>query len=610
MGMWFEHFHFLRPWCLVLLLALCYLLYHLKYTLGSLAAWKKVCDPVLLAYLRVGTAQKSSSLSLWLIGIAGVLSITALAGPVWQQLPQPVYRAQAALIIVLDLSRSMDAADLKPSRLTRAKQKITDLLNLKKEGQTALVVFAGSAFVVTPLTEDKATILLQLQGLSTDMMPVQGGNIDLAMDKSILLLQQASVQHGQVLLFTDSADFSQQKVQQLTAAGHTLNVIAVGTRMGAPIAQAGGFMTDQWGNIVLPKLDVSRLQTLAQWGHGAYHLLTLDNQDIQPMINRAKQDISQHKQQEKMQYSDQWQEEGPWLLWLLIPLALLGFRRGVLVIALCITLQSEPAYALTWQDLWQTPNQQAQVLMQQEDYQQASQHFTNPAWKAAAAYRDHDYQAALQAFSLIQTPSPDDRYNQANALAQLGRLDEAIAQYEQVLATLPHHADALANKTLLEKMKAEQEKTPDKQQGQPQDKKGEKNKSAAEQGQNSTEDPSSTQPTDETASGESSNEPAQAEQDEQDEQTAESATANDDESVAEQVNASPPQDTKQTDDAVSQQQQNADNIDQDTPPQTEQQRAFELQLRRIPDDPAGLLRRKFKYQYQQQNQVGNTSGQW
>ncbi|MDX8384658.1 MAG: VWA domain-containing protein, partial [Ghiorsea sp.] len=565
----------------------------------------------LLAYLQVGTAEKPASSSLWKLvsaALIGLLSIIAIAGPAWQQLPQPMYREQSALVILLDLSRSMDASDVKPSRLTRAKQKISDLLALRQEGQTALVVFAGSAFVVTPLTEDNQTILAQLQGLSTDIMPLQGGNIDIAIDKGMALLAQASVQHGQLLFITDSDAFSSAKVEKLTQAGHDLSIIAVGTRAGAPISKAsGGFLSDQHGNIIIPQLNSTRLQSLAKLGHGLYRPLSLDDSDIQPILARTISANWDEQQEKSIQISDQWREEGVWVSLLLIPLVLIGFRRGVLLITLCFLYQPNPAQAFAWQDLWQTQHQQAQSLLQQEEYAKAAQTFQDPAWKAAAAYKNKDYEAALNTLNTIEQPSADDSYNKGNALAQLGRLDEAIAAYDQALQHEANHADAKSNKALLEKLKEKQQKEQDgekkgEDEQQQDGKKSDKSQKSSQEGSDPSREQQEKQPSQNNNDSQQQKKPNQAE-----EQAKQQDKPTDDDAAKDE----PPQTAEQQADKKNQpdkkQQLSAEDIEK-----SEVQQAFEQSLRRIPDDPAGLLRRKFKYQYQQQDngQASPNQEQW
>ncbi|MFQ5518820.1 MAG: VWA domain-containing protein, partial [Mariprofundus sp.] len=140
-------FHFLRPWWLLAIPAWLWLSFYVWRTCSSSNGWVALCDPVMLKYLVGESAiQQRSRVALVILMLGGAAALTALAGPVWQQLSQPVFRAQSAMVIGLDLSRSMLAEDLRPGRLVRAKQKLQDILSQRREGQTGLIVFAGSAF--------------------------------------------------------------------------------------------------------------------------------------------------------------------------------------------------------------------------------------------------------------------------------------------------------------------------------------------------------------------------------------------------------------------------------------------------------------------------------
>jgi Ca-activated chloride channel family protein len=199
-------FHFIRPyWLLALipLLIITRLLFKHKLQSGN---WINVCDEALLPYILQKKPIKQSRLSLVGLSLASLLTIFSLAGPTWERIPSPAFRNDSGLVIALDLSRSMEAADIKPSRLIRARYKIEDILKARKDGQTALLVYAGDAFTVTPLTNDNATIASQLQALSPDIMPSAGSNMTLAVEKAIALLKQAGLQKGMILVITDSVN--------------------------------------------------------------------------------------------------------------------------------------------------------------------------------------------------------------------------------------------------------------------------------------------------------------------------------------------------------------------------------------------------------------------
>ena len=274
--------------------------------------------------------------------IGGVLAATALAGPSWNRVEQPVFRSEQAVVIALDLSRSMDAQDLTPSRLTRARLKILDILEARRSGQTALVVYSSNAFTVTPLTTDADTVAALVNSLSTDIMPSRGSHPVAAITKSKKLLEQAGVAYGEVLLITDggTSPAAERAAADLQSSGYSLSVLGVGTREGAPIPRAdGGFVTDRSGNIVVPRIEGTALRSLAAAGGGRFALLSADDSDINILLSG---EVRTGSASDESLATDQWQEEGPWLLLLLVPMAAMAFRRGLVLVLLVFLLPCSP----------------------------------------------------------------------------------------------------------------------------------------------------------------------------------------------------------------------------------------------------------------------------
>ncbi len=199
----------------------------------------------------------------------------------------PAFRSDEALVVALDLSRSMDAGDVEPSRLARAKLKLLDLLERRAAGQTALVVFSTHAFTVTPLTTDTRTISALVTSVDTNIMPTQGGSIAAGLEKAATLLEQTGLSRGDLLLITDSevADADLDLAGELAGDGYRVSVLAVGTEQGAPIPRAeGGFVTDANGQVVIPQLDASSLQRLAAAGGGRYAVLAPNDRDLDTLF--------------------------------------------------------------------------------------------------------------------------------------------------------------------------------------------------------------------------------------------------------------------------------------------------------------------------------------
>ena len=580
-----QHFHFIRPWWLLALipwLAALVLAVRHKLQRGN---WSTVCDEPLLAYILQDKALNRSRMTLTAGVLAALLAIVALAGPTWERLPSPVFRDDSALVIGLDLSRSMDAADLKPSRLERARFKIADILKQRKDGQTALLVYAGDAFTVTPLTADTQTIASQLLALTTDIMPVQGSNTVAALDHAVDLLKQAGMQKGHILLVTDGADFDKTEAAVKKLGAYSLSILGIGTAEGAPISAPGsGFIKDRQGNIVVPKLNAGELKKLAALGNGIYRTITPNDSDIETLLSAFENRQLQSDAQDDELLLELWAERGPWLILLVLPLAVLSFRKGVLSIAMLVVLPfPNPAQAQEWQSLWKTPNQKAQQAFDAGDYERSAGLFNDPEWKAAAEYKAGSYEQVLE--TLKDSDNARTHYNRGNALAQSGRLVEAVAAYEDALKLEPDHEDAAYNKAVVEKEleKQKQEQQQDQNQNdKSQQQDSEPSSEPNEQGESSEESGGEPQDQKEQTDGQdrqrSSPEPKDVEEGQDDSEQ--------DEGQVQKQNEETPSDQDEQDTAI-----------QETEPADEAKQASEQWLKRIPDDPAGLLKRKFQYQY-------------
>jgi len=589
--MMLADFHFIRPfWLLALIPASVFIVLLLKNKLAH-GNWDNVCDAELLPYILQDKAGRQQHWTLAFMSIASVLAILALAGPTWERLPSPVFRNDAAVVIALDLSRSMNATDIKPSRLVRARYKISDLLSQRKDGLTALIVYAGDAFTVTPLTEDIHTINSQLNALTTDIMPRQGSNTLAALEQAVELLQQAGQTQGGILLISDAINDGVAKKATALLGDYQLSVLGVGTADGAPITLSNGsFLKDRKGNIVVPKLDAASLENLATTHGGIYQNIQADDSDISAIINKMDTPNSQNAAEEQQHLIEKWAEKGPWLLLLILPLVALYFRKGLLIVPVILLLPfPQDSYAFGWQDLWLTQDQQGQRAFEQQQFEQAEQQFQSPEWKAAAQYKSGNYQQAIDTLSSSNTA--DSFYNQANALAKTQQLPEALAAYKQTLQLDPEHEDAQFNKDLVEQaLKQQQDQQQNSDQSSEQD---EQQKSDQQQEQSQQQNEQS-----------NSSEQQQSDQNESSEQQNKTEQENDEEQSQE---AAEQQDNKETEESESTMQQQADAQQK---PMTEDEQANAQWLQRIPDDPAGLLKRKFKYQYGQRKNKTQQEQSW
>jgi len=329
---WIDNFHFIRPLWLLSLLPVCWLWWKLRVSSSISTQWHDVVDPELLGHLLEGRgASGKSSRWYWWVGVAWVICVFALAGPSWERRDTPTFRNVAERVLVIDLSRSMDAKDIKPSRLVRVRQKIEDILAQSGEVENAVVVYAASPFVVSPLTNDAATIRSMLAALRVEIMPAQGSRTGLALEKALELLQSVKSKNGQILLFTDSGvDASaMDAAAKISVDGFSLSVIGVGSSDGAPIPNPrAGFVKDRSGNIVVARLDEISLRALAAAGGGEYQRIAQDESDINALLEPVNRDRPDSAIDDSVQTIEAWLDRGPWLMLLVLPVAAVAFRRG------------------------------------------------------------------------------------------------------------------------------------------------------------------------------------------------------------------------------------------------------------------------------------------
>ncbi len=327
-----EAFHFLRPWMLLLPIPVCVFLVVVYRRNALHSSWRHVVDRQLLNF-QLDEQFRHARMWPTLLTLCAVLLVAlALAGPVWEQRPLPVFRDQLARVIVLDVSRSMDAGDVEPSRIARARFKVRDLLSRSRDVQVGLIAFAAAPYVVSPLTDDTHTINAMVPSLTTSVVPVQGSDLTAALREAGALMRGAGVESGQVVLLTDAkpgkADFD--AATGLQSQGYSLSVIAVGSEQGAPIPDRVNFLKDASGNIVIAGVAGNKLRELAERGGGRYSRLSDDETDISRIIDAASRMASSRRIDADNKRADSWIERGPWLLLPLIPFIAMLFRRGVI----------------------------------------------------------------------------------------------------------------------------------------------------------------------------------------------------------------------------------------------------------------------------------------
>ena len=588
----FFSVHWLRPHWLWLLLALPLLALWWRLLQRQRNVWRDFVDPHLLPELLEASPREQVRSLPWLALLGAALAICALAGPSWQKAAQPLWQARAPLVIALDLSTATAAVDLPPSRLLQARAAIAQLLHTRAGGQVGLVAFADDAYTVAPLTADAGNVALFLDALSPDVMPVDGSRVDRAIEWSATLLHQAGFEQGDILVLTDHADAAARAAASAAhREGYRVSVLGLGTAAGAAYR-------DGDGRIAEARLDADSLRALAAAGSGAYAplqdggLATLDVLD--PRTAEAASGGGAT--------ASLWRDQGYLLLPPLLLLALFAFRRGgaFAALLLCACLPWQPARAA--ENLWRRPDQQAHAQLLQ----------------GAQAYQRNDYAAATRQWRTL--PGADAAYNLGNALAEQGDYDAAIAAYDRALRMHPGMKDAVENRRKVEQARKRKSKQqPQQQNGQPQSRQQPQSGQQQQPGQQSSGQQSgqqqpgrqqsggqqldqqrqpgnqeqSPQPSGQPPSGQQGQpQPARA-QNEEAQQRADAAQRQRMQQALRKASAPKPGDDARV--AA---------VRAETPAQREKRLANEAWLRRVPDDPGGLLRAKFRLEYERRQQGG------
>ncbi|TVP92979.1 MAG: VWA domain-containing protein, partial [Pseudomonadaceae bacterium] len=441
----------LRPWWLLLWLPAIWLAWRLYRNHRSGQQWQRVISARLQPWLLQQPANSQRRGRFWLLGLAWCLAVLVLSGPAWETEGHSLLNDRSALVIVVDVSRQMLAKDLPPDRLQLVQRKIHDISERHADSQLGLIAFAGSAHRVTPLTTDAQTLRAMVDSLHPDIMPRDGQRLDLAMALARETLDQLPPDSSRLLLITAGLPVTQQGQlqQQANELGSRLVILGVGSAEGSPLPlPEGGFMRDDDGRILLSRLDAPALASIARRHGAGYHGLTLDDSDIDYLLS----DLFQSGER-SLDHNRRLADQGHWLLLLLVPLAALGARRGLLLVLLGVLWMPVPAAASWWQDLWQRPDQQAMQLLAQEQPGAAAERFQHPGWRAWAWHAEGDYARAASAWArlIAETPdNPDYHFNHGTSLALAGRYTAALEAFEQALTRAPDHQAARHNRARVE----------------------------------------------------------------------------------------------------------------------------------------------------------------
>lgn len=443
--------HWFRPWWLLLLPLLGWLLWQLWHRQKRAGRWQMILPPAFHAVLLSGGNGRESKSPWVVLGIAWLLAVLALLGPSWQRVEQNSQKPADPVVVLLELTPEMLATDSPPNRLEQARRKLYDLLQARDNAPTAIVVYAGSAHTLVPLSDDLATSRNLLEALRPSIMPEPGHRADLAVEKALSLLKQAGLGQGRLLLVGSSLSKQERqgiRLQLQGAQAPSLSILGIGSREGTPVTQESGeFLKDDQGAILVPRLDSPTLKAFASEMGGRYRAARLDDKDLRQL--NLLDGPQQLRNDGQLLHLDTWADQGYWLLLPLLLLAACAGRRGWLFcLPLLLLGAPQPSYAFELQDLWLRPDQQGQYLLKKQRPSEAAEHFEDPQWQGVALYEAGNYAEAIKRFA--QGNDAYSHYNRGNVLAKSGELEAAIDAYEQALEAQPDLQPALKNKALVE----------------------------------------------------------------------------------------------------------------------------------------------------------------
>ena len=548
-----ENFTFIRPLWLWAILGLV-IVYALKLKFGQQQnLWQQILPSHLYQKLIISKGFGKPSRFIHSAMLSCLLCIIAMSGPSWEKLPQAVYQTQSGKVILLDMSMSMRATDLSPDRLTRARFKAIDLINQLNEGETGLIAYSANAFVISPLTDDAATLANLIPSLSPEIMPTQGSAPLEGLQRASELLSNAGYKVGDIYWLTDGINYDDIKDVRsfIQNSPFEVSALLVGTEEGAPIKLSDGkLLKDFTGSIVIPSVNAYHFNSAMSGTSANFSMFTSDNSDITQI--KRKIDLQQQQQAKQVENStgDVFKDMGPFLVLLVLPIAAYGFRKGIMsfatvgllsagILGSSLLFPSMPAMAQNTvptlphsnvatkvqqptnqvahtessansllNKVFKNADQRGKIAFDEGAYDQANELFTDQAWQAASAYKKGDFERAANLYK--QLAGTVNTYNQANALAKAMQLEDALNAYNQVLEQQPGHVNASKNKAIVEQLLKQQEQ----QEQQDQQNKQDQNSDKQQQSDDNSDDKNGTDKSDTDQNTESEQQDPQNKQDE------------------------------------------------------------------------------------------------
>lgn len=476
-----ELLHFSRPEMLYGLIIIPLAWFFLKPG-ASAHNLEAFIDKHLLPFLLVGKEKEKISrwktLSLW--SLVWTSLILALAGPRVSFREVDVLAPGQNLVIALDLSESMNADDVKPSRLKLAKLKIEDLINSKEGVKLGLIAFAKDPHMIAPLTDDKETIRSYLPSISTDLVHVQGSRLTETLAMATKMLEAEPGANKSILLISDGGFEDANELSHLKDIGIKIHVVGMGTPEGALLKNAKGNVLKKGGTPVLSKLEREKLIEISKLSEGRY----FDSYQDVDVFEKVTAEIDRK--------TKVWDEHFYLFLFPVLPFFLLWFRRGYIAYAFFAFL-IPTADLKAFSDHFKNSNEQAKEAFDAGDYTTACNLFEDCYQKGVCYYKQGDFENAETMFK--QNDSIESTYNLGNSLAKQmkkEKLQEALAVYDDLLEQYPEHLSAKENREIVKKL-LEEQKQQDKQEQDQDKEKNDQEDQQDKQDQQDNQDPSDQQ---------------------------------------------------------------------------------------------------------------------
>ena len=473
---------------------------------------RKFGDPQLLKALMPDVSRWRPGIKFWLLEVALALLILMLARPQMGTKISHEKRTGIETIIAVDISNSMRAEDVTPSRLDRAKMMVENLVDHFTDDKIGLIVFAGDAFVQLPITSDYVSAKMFLSSIDPSMMATQGTDLARAIDMAAHSFTQEKGIGKAIIVITDGEDHEGGAVEAAEAAkkaGQRVYMLGIGSTSGAPIPipGTGDYMTDNTGQTVMSALNEDMCKQIAAAGGGAY-IHVENNSNAQDLLDQELDKLSKKETQTTIysDYDEQFPAFGILALLLLIieicllesknPLmkrvSLFGAKKKVtatmllLLAAMSLNAQTDRQYVHQGNKQFRTGDyanaevSYRKALEKNDRNPQALYNLGNALMaqnKDSAAVAEFEKAAKVETNGLRKSMA----YHNMGVICQRHQMfGDAIEAYKQSLRLNPHDDETRYNLELCKRQQKQQDQNKDNQQQQNKD---DKNKDKDKQDQ-------------------------------------------------------------------------------------------------------------------------------